>query len=201
MKKWLMLVFAGLLVAGCTPQYETRYELIPPAATSGLACLKGCEAKAGACNQQCSQQYAQCSVKAEQQARRGLPDRLQEYQASFAAWKADIDRYKADLRFYQMELDRRERLRDLHRSSCQRDGEESHDCRRYHRLWRDRFLLNDPDHPSSAPDKPTLASETARIRDLICNKDCQCGPQYRQCYASCGGTVKPYQFCVKNCPK
>lgn len=200
MKHWYWLVLGILLLTGCAPEYETRYELTPPASTSGLACLKSCEAKSRMCNLQCSQQYGQCSARAEQQAKRELPERIKEYETQLADWRREIDRYETDLQFYEMELRQRELQENLYHLSCERDGKDSHSCKHQHSILLDMPLSTQPRYPGRAPEKPTLSSETARIRDLICSKECQCDDQYRQCYSSCGGTVKPYQFCIKNCP-
>jgi hypothetical protein len=199
-KVWLFFLGCWLL-AGCTPQYETRYAFSPPTSTSGLSCLNRCDVQTRACNTQCSQQYAQCSSKAATQAQAELPAQSAEYETRFAAWQREMDRYEADMRFYDMEVRQRELQRDLQQLTCDRDGKESTNCQHQHSLLRDIASLNQPNRPASAPDKPNLASETARIRNLTCSNECQCDDHYRQCYTSCGGAVKPYQFCVQNCPK
>jgi hypothetical protein len=200
MKKWLFLLAGFWFLTGCAPQYETRYALTPPTSTGGLACLQGCEAKSRSCNLQCSQQYGQCSTRAEQQASNELPERVKEYDSKLAAWQQEMNRYETELRFYEMELHQREMQEDLRRLTCERDGKESASCRDHHARLHALSPLSTPDRPGSAPEKPTLANESARIRDLTCSNECQCDDQYRLCYSSCGGTVKPYQFCVQNCP-
>lgn len=200
MNKWLVLLLGVLFLSGCAPQYETRYAFTPPTSTGGLSCLTGCEAQTRTCNLQCSQQYAQCSAKAEQQAQTALPAQLSDYDTQLASWQRTMDRYETDRRFYEMELHQRELQHDLQRLTCEKDGKESASCLHQHSLLQGLPLLNEPSRPDKAPEKPTLASETARIRDLICSNECKCDDQYRQCYTSCGGAVKPYQFCVENCP-
>lgn len=201
MNKWWGLLFSVWLLSGCAPQYETRYEFTPPSSTSGLTCLNRCEVQARTCNLQCHLQYNQCSVKAEEQAKVELPVKLREYDAQLATWEREKERYEADLRFYAMELRQRELQRDLYRLSCDRDGKTSNSCLHYQRLMSGMPVIYEPRRPNKMPEKPTLSSETARIRDLTCSNECQCDMQYRQCYTSCGGAVKPYQFCVENCPK
>lgn len=34
-----------------------------------------------------------------------------------------------------------------------------------------------------------------------CNSNCNCLPDYNQCYSSCGGVVIPHRVCVAFCPK
>lgn len=199
-KVWLFLLGCWLLV-GCAPQYETRYALTPPMSTSGLSCLSRCDTQTRACNLQCSQQYGQCSAKAEQQARTELPSQLSDYDTRFTAWQRENDRYATDLRFYEMELHQRELQEDLRRITCERDGKESANCQQQYTLVHNLPFLNEPHHPDVAPERPNLATETVRIRALTCSNECKCDDQYRQCYSGCGGTVKPYQFCVENCPK
>lgn len=200
MRKALLLLLHVLALSACSPQYETRYELIPPTHAAGLVCLNACEAKARSCNQQCSQQQEQCSNRAAQQAALELPERLKEYDTKLAEWQQAMARYETDLRFYEMELRQRELQEDLRRLTCQRDGKNSASCLDHHNRLHTLPLLAAPQRPENAPEKPTLSSETARIRTQTCTQDCSCEAQYRQCYSSCGGTVKPYQFCVENCP-
>ncbi|WP_154724311.1 hypothetical protein [Thiothrix nivea] len=199
MSKWLFRWVGLVFLSACAPQYETRYELTPPTSTAGLACLNRCQTQTQACNQQCSQQYAQCGVQAGQQAKLALPGQLKDYDSKLNVWQNDMERYESDLRFYEMEVRQREVLADLNRFACDRDGKDSASCVRHpsrlHSSW-----LYEPRSPGSPPSRPTLESETARIRNLSCSQDCKCDGQYRQCYASCGGTVKPYQFCTDNCP-
>lgn len=197
---WLILLGCWLL-SGCAPQYEVRYAFTPPVSASGLSCLNRCDTQTRACNLQCEQQFSQCSAKAEQQAKATLPALLSEYDTHLMGWQREMERYETDLRFYDMELRQRELQQDLRQMTCERDGKESSSCHHQHALLRGLPFLNEPRRPDSAPNRPTLASETARIRDLTCSKTCQCDEEYRQCYTSCGGAVKPYQFCVQNCPK
>lgn len=188
------------MLLACAPRYETRYELLPPTTASGLACLNTCQANVQSCNQSCSSQYAQCSSKAAQQAAVELPERLKAYAAKEAEWKQAMARYETDLRFYEMALRQRELQEELRRTACARDGKDSVSCMEYSRLYHALPLQSPPLRPDRLPDVPTLASETARIRDLTCQQDCGCEAAYRQCYSSCGGTVKPIQVCVENCP-
>lgn len=199
MKNWYWLVLGVLLLTGCAPEYETRYELTPPASTGGLSCLNQCEGKSRMCNLQCTRQYDQCSVRAEQQARLELPERLREYDTKLADWKREMDRYETDQRFYEMELHQRQLQRELLHLTCNRDGQKAESCFHQHSKYDSLPSMNPPTSPGASPAQPTLSGETARIRDLTCSKECKCDDQYRQCYSSCGGAVKPYQFCVKNC--
>ncbi|QQZ30773.1 hypothetical protein HMY34_19555 [Thiothrix subterranea] len=201
MNKWWGFLISLWLLSGCAPQYETRYEFTPPTSTGGLSCLNRCETQTRTCNLQCNLQYGQCSAKAEQQAKAELPAKLSEYDTRLAAWQRERERYETDLRFYEMELRQRELQHDLRRLTCDRDGKESASCLHHHSLLNGMSSLNEPRRPDNMPEKPTLTSETVRIRELICSSECQCDTQYRQCYTSCGGAVKPYQFCVENCPK
>lgn len=199
-KVWLFFLGCWLLT-GCTPQYETRYAFSPPASTSGLSCLNRCDGQTRACNTQCSQQFGQCSAKAAQQAQVELPAKMTDYETRLSAWQREMERYETEQRFYAMELRQRELQHDLQRLTCDRDGKASASCLHHQGLLHGMPLLHEPNRPDSAPDKPDLASETARIRNLTCSNECKCDDDYRQCYTSCGGAVKPYPFCVQNCPK
>lgn len=200
MDKWLLVgLWCGMLW-GCAPQYETRYAFTPPVGSTGMACLQRCESQEASCKLQCSQRYQQCGKIAEQQAKAGLPARLQDYETRFAAWQKDLARYETELRFYEMELRQRELQLDLERMRCQRDGKPIDRCAHLHGPLLPGYGLYEPYSPGPAPKQPTLASETERIRTLTCQHDCACDAGYRQCYSRCGGTVRPYQVCVKDCP-
>lgn len=192
-KFWIKSVFI-VLVAGvlgsCAPTYETRYELTPPKTTAGLQCLKTCEVKAQQCNTSCAQRYSACSAKAEQQAKLEMPKYQQQYEVALAVWRERYSQYLQDKMFYDMRRDQARAMRD----ACEIVKGDRHECPRMGPHWSDR-----PDEPEDKPVAPTLAGVTKAIRDATCQSDCQCDNQYRTCYSSCGGGVKPQQFCVRNC--
>ena len=89
---------------------------------------------------------------------------------------------------------RRDQYRMMH-EACRASGKEREECPAL-----PHFRQSDhPIDPGFKPQAPTLEAETKRIRDNTCQTDCQCDTAYRSCYSSCGGGVKPFPICVKNC--
>lgn len=190
MKYWFITLLSTLLLS-CAPQYETRYELIPPKNVSALQCLKPCEAKLQQCNMSCTQRFDACSVKAAQQAQLELPKRMQEYEVALAVWRERYNHYLQDKMHYDMRRDQARAMREL----CLSTQSDPKACPHTpHMAWSDR-----PIEPENKPEPPTLVSLTNTIREATCQRNCQCDDQYRSCYSSCGGGVKPHQICVKNC--
>lgn len=200
MFRYLILVLVLFLTGCVSPQYQTHYRLTPPPAGAGKLCLTRCDASLAQCNNQCIVKSSQCLAKARTQAQSELPVLLGVWEREMADWEKALDRYETDLRFWEMELRQRRLMRDLqHDLNRCRPGDRR--CVRYpHQQGFGRSDYWDrPESPGPAPKRPTLASETARIQADTCPTACGCDTNYRQCYASCGGNVQPYQVCVKNC--
>ncbi|MFZ1341882.1 hypothetical protein [Thiothrix eikelboomii] len=193
---WLVIGLAGCV----SPQYQTAYRFTPPPAGAGKVCLTRCDASLAQCKNQCAAKTSQCLAKARSQAQSELPVLLGAWEREILVWEKAMDRYETELRFWEMEMRQRRLMYDLQRDlrPC-RPGERH--CTRYPR--RPHFgypgAWDRPESPGPAPKRPTLASETARIQAETCPNDCGCDASYRQCYASCGGNVQPYQVCSKNC--
>lgn len=203
MFRYLTLALLLFLVGCVSPQYQTQYRFTPPPAGAGKTCLPRCEAGFAQCKQQCAAKTNQCLAKARLQAQSELPVLLGAWERDILVWEKALDRYETELRFWEMDLRQRRLMHDLQRDlrPC-RPGERH--CTRHPRYPRQYgygypSVWDRPESPGPAPKRPSLASETARIQAEICPKDCGCDVSYRQCYASCGGNVQPYQVCVKNC--
>jgi len=196
-----LLVFISLLSACVAPpQYKTEYQLIPPQSANGQACIAQCEQRVQACEQQFTQQVKQCALRAAQQAKQEMPGRLAQWEQSIAVWEQYARRYERDLDFYEIKRRHRRLTRDLYYDDCRRDNDEDRDCRRP-LLFYDDDWLDRPRSPGPPPKRPTLESVTAQIQQKSCAKQSPCSERFRQCFASCGGTVTPYKVCVGgNCP-
>lgn len=193
MYKFLVFLLA-IGLAGCVaPQYQTQYRLTPPTAAAGKICLTRCDAAARQCKNQCGVKLQQCALQASQQAKRDLPGKLEAWEREMAVWEHEMARYETDLQFWEMEMRQRRLMHDLlrDRDRC-RPGDRQ--CIRHRPLGGFGYDRWDrPVSPGSAPKRPTLATESARIQEAICNDTCPCDDQYRLCYGSCGGLVQSYQ--------
>ena len=201
MKPWLMLLPLLLWLGSCsTPQYQTRYNFIPPASQSGLACVQQCSTAQAQCDAAASQQHNQCLLKARQQAKAEMPGRIAAYEQELDVWEARIRDYERDMAFYEMELRHYQMMRDLHRGGCRgTNTKHVNDCRRLAHRWRGTFWQDEPSYPGPAPRRPVLDKVVAEISSKTCQKNTQCAETNRQCYQQCGGKVEPYQVCTSNC--
>ncbi|HPY42652.1 MAG TPA: hypothetical protein PLM98_19155, partial [Thiolinea sp.] len=202
MFRYLILSLVLLLTSCVSPQYQTNYRFTPPPAAAGKVCLTRCDSSLKQCKNQCALKTSQCLTKARSQAQQELPILLAAWEREMVVWEHEMDRYETELRFWEMEMRQRRLMRDLQHdlNNC-RPGERN--CARYphpHGLGSIDYW-DRPQSPGSAPKRPTLESETARIQAETCPSDCGCEETYRQCYGSCGGNVQPYQVCVKNCSR
>ena len=196
----ILIVFIGSILSSCSPVYKVAHDYTPPKSQKGLVCLKGCESKLSQCNLQCDRNYSQCSAKAEQQAKKNLTGLLQAYPKKLEIWLDAQDAYLRDLDWYEFQLDIAESRRLRYIDRCLANGKTKNSCHRSYRGLYRPLIHDRPYFDILRPRKPTLASETARIRKLSCTKDCGCDSKYRLCYSSCGGVVKTKKICIKNCP-
>jgi len=202
-KKWrLVLMFLStLLLSSCSPVYKVTYDLKPPSTAKGLACIKGCQAQLKQCDLQCNRRYNQCSIKSEQEAKKLLPGLQHEYPQKMANWQAARLRYERDLDWYEFRRDMAEARHERYISSCLSKGEKRTNCYDHYAHAYDPFPYTRPSFNLPRPERPTLASVSAKIRSLRCTQNCGCQTKYRLCYTSCGGTVKSNKVCIKNCVK
>lgn len=200
MLRYLMLLLVMSMVACVSPQYQTHYRFTPPPAGAGKVCLTRCDAALTQCKHQCAAKTSQCLAKARTQAQQELPILLAAWERDMLVWEKAMDRYETELRFWEMERRQRRLMYDLQRD-LQRCRPGERNCVRFPRHYGSRYPddWDRPESPGTAPKRPTLESETARIQAETCPNDCGCDTNYRQCYASCGGNVQPYQVCIKNC--
>lgn len=187
MSKYLALLIVLFSLAACAPP-EPRYQLTAPTSLAGQQCAQRCDAASQQCEQQCSVNQEACRVRAEQQAKQVLPERLQAWEVDVAAWERRVRRYEMDRMFYDMQRDHWRMMRDMSRPDCRRGDKH---CRPSHPRWHDDWL-DRPISPGAAPIRPTLESETKRIQTLTCPTDCGCAEAFRQCFVTCGGAVKAY---------
>lgn len=192
-----LIVLTSLLILSCSPTYKIGYDFTPPSSKRGLTCISGCQSTLKQCNLQCNNQYRQCSVRAEQLAKKQLPALLQAYPQELEIWLNERARYERELDWYQFRVDMAEARYDRYLDRCLARGKKKHTCRNsfsYLNLPYDKPSFNIP-----RPKKPTLSSLTAKIRKSSCSLNCGCQSDYRLCYTSCGGIVKSKKICIKNC--
>lgn len=194
-----LVVFILSFLLSCSPRYKVVYDLTPPTSKRGLMCTKGCQPKLNQCNRQCGVQYSQCSVKAEQQARKRLPALLQTYPHDLENWLNARERYERDLDWYEFRIDMAEARYDRYLDRCMNRGKKRKSCR--HSYSRRHLPYERPSFNIPRPKKPTLTGEAAKIRKVNCSQNCGCQSNYRLCYSSCGGAVISKKLCVKNCPQ
>lgn len=176
-------LIAGMLLAGCaTPVYQTNVQLIPPADVAGRNCVADCEAKRTLCQNDCRVRYEACAKDVEPQVEA-------RYVEALAQYEADLRRYAAALRHYEMEL---------------------------HFSWVHSYPYAYPwgwggwgwypwpvpmyFPPYPAPALPTRDGVRARLIDTSCQADCGCLPAFDACYVGCGGQILKETVCVKHCP-
>lgn len=196
----LLFIFLSYLLSSCAPVYKVAHDYQPPASASGLSCIRGCQSQLNQCNNQCSVQFNQCSIKAEQQAKKLLPGLLQAYPQQLEIWLNARDQYQRDLSWYELRRDLAESRRERYLDHCLKEGKKEKSCRGSFG-YRHHFSRNRPTFNISRPQKPSLATESAKLRQLSCSKECACDSKYRLCYTSCGGVVKSRKICIKNCGK
>ena len=199
LKPLFVISVAGLL-ASCAPVYKIGHDLTPPTSKSGLACVSGCQSKLQQCNIDCDRQYRQCGVEAELKAKRTLPELLKEYPLKLEIWLNEQEAYRRELDLYEFRLDLAETHRDLYFASCLKTGKKRSVCSRSY-ISHPFSGLDRPTFYKPRPIKPTLESETNRIRKATCSNNCACDSRYRTCFSSCGGIVTSKKICIKNCPK
>ena len=189
---WLAAM-AGLVLTACAPQ-KPRYEFVPPASASGMACVQQCTAQQRQCGQRVTQQHNQCLVRARQQAVTELPGRLAAYEKNIVAWEAAMRRYERDMDLYELQRRHSRIMHELSVERCrEREGKGKRDCRPLRPLSSGLFFSDRPVYPGKAPRRPTLQNVQAEIAAEQCSKSTEvCENTYRQCYTGCGGTVKQY---------
>ena len=193
-------VLASIVLSACS-KYKIAYDYNPPKTKQGIACMSGCQKQLRQCNHQCNAQYKHCSVRARQQAQKALPVLKEAYPLKLEIWLDARARYEREYDRYEfrhfMAISRRDRYVDR----CMRKGKKSRACHRtYRHDYYDPYLsLSRPYFNTPRPIKPTLASETQRIRKKTCSNNCKCNSNYRLCFTSCGGAVKSKKVCMKNC--
>lgn len=193
------LIFITILLGSCSPVYKITHDLSPPKTASGLICIKGCQAQLNQCNKNCSKRYDQCAIKADQQARKELPNQLQAYPQKLENWLNAKARYQRDLDWYEFRRDMAEARRDRYLNSCLGKGKKRNHCLNSAAYRHEIFAYDRPRFSQPRPIKPTLSSVAAKLRELKCSKSCKCESKYRLCYSSCGGSVKSKKVCIKNC--
>ncbi len=196
---FILSLFFSLFLSSCSPVYKVAYDLKPPTSKTGLICLKGCQAQQKQCKLQCTRRYQQCSLKAAQQAKKLLPGLQYEYPQKLKIWEAAKLRYERDLDWYEFRRDMAEARHERYLNSCLEKGKKRSSC--FNHYAYDPFIYERPSFNLPRPVRPTLASVTAKIRELKCSQKCGCQSKYRLCYSSCGGTVKSKKVCIKNCVK
>lgn len=184
-----LLVGLVILSGGCAPQ-KPVYDFTPPAGKTGLVCIQRCGVQLNQCKQRATQQQNQCLARARQQAVVEMPGRLAAYETNITAWETAIRRYERDMHFYDF---RRRHARVIRHADCRGKDKDKRNCRPrrayypYGAFWSDL-----PNYPGDAPRRPTLQSVQAEIAAKNCGDAAlqQCEANYRQCFTSCGGTVK-----------
>lgn len=192
----LLLVLFVPLLSTCS-SYKVVYDYKPPITPEGLSCVGRAQSQLTQCNTQCSHQFHNCARKAELQARKILPQLLKEYPQKLELWLNERESYRRDLSYYELRVTMLESRQDRFLDRCEKDGMKRSKCRRHHSF--PSIYLDRPSFTKSRPIKPTLASETNRIRKLTCNANCGCENNFRMSYASCGGVVTSKKVCTKNC--
>lgn len=191
------LVFVVLLLSSCSPIYKIAHDYGPPKTAKGLVCLKGCQSQLKQCDLQCNRKYSQCSIKAEQQAKKVLPGLLQAYPDQLELWLNARNEYHRELDRYEFQLDLADSRRDRFIHRCEKGGKKKKSCiNSYHPR---HFPYQRPSFNLARPEKPSLTKEATELRNANCSKECGCDSKYRLCYTSCGGVVKSKKICIKNC--
>jgi hypothetical protein len=198
---FLLILLFSLLLNSCGARYKIAYDYKPPATRAGMNCLSRCQQQLKQCNTGCRIQFRQCGAKAARQAKINLPGLQAAYPQQLEAWlnaKANYERELDRYEFYRfMESSRRDR----YVTHCMKGGKKRGACNRIylHDPYYSGFSYNRPRFTMPRPVKPTLASETQRLKKANCSNHCACDNRYRLCYTSCGGVVKSKKVCVKNC--
>ena len=197
--KFIILLLLGILLGSCSPVYKITHDLSPPKTVNGLICIKGCQSQLNQCNRQCSKRFDQCSIKAEQQARKELPALLHAYPQKLQLWLNSKAEYERDLDWHEFRRHMSDSRRDYYLDRCEKKGKNRSYCSNSFYYQHD-FLQHDrPSFNIPRPIQPSLANVAAKIRKLSCNKNCRCNSKYRLCYSSCGGVIKSKKLCIKNC--
>ena len=190
-----LLLFVPLL-STCS-SYKVAYDYKPPVTPAGLTCVSKVQSQLNQCNTQCSHQFHNCARKAELQAKKNLPQLLQMYPRKLELWLNERESYRRELSYYDLRVSMLESRQGRFLDRCEKDGMKRSKCRR-HRSFPSIYL-DRPSFTKNRPAKPTLESETTRIRKLTCNANCGCQSNFRTSYASCGGVVTSKKVCIKNC--
>lgn len=197
---FLFIVLVYFLLGACS-KYEVAYDYTPPTSKRGLVCLSVCQTQLKQCNRRCSVQYQQCSIKALQEAKKNLPLLKEAYPFQLEVWLNARSKYERELDWYELQYSMATLRRDRYIDHCVGKGKKRKKCHHiYQHDFHDPYLsLNRPYFNTPRPIKPSLASETLRIKKATCSSNCGCDKNHRLCYASCGGTVTSKKVCVKNC--
>ena len=164
-------VFVALLLSSCGPVYKIGHDLTPPKSASGLACVSGCQSKLQQCNVGCARQFKQCGYKAELKAKRLLPELLKEYPHQLEIWLNEKEAYQRELEFYEFRRDLAETHRELYYTNCKKSGKKRSLCAKSY-IAHPYSDLDRPYFNKARPVKPTLESETARIKKASCSSNC-----------------------------
>lgn len=198
-----LIVFAtvllSLFLSSCGPVYTIAHDFIPPSSSKGLACVNGCQRQRQQCNLSCNRQYQQCAMRAEQTAKKNLPRLLVSYPQQLEYWLNAREEYRRRLDWHEFQLDMAEARRDRYLDRCYKKNKK----RKYACVDNNNDYLSPfhsrPTFSLARPVKPTLASESLKIRKQSCSNNCGCDSSYRTCFSSCGGVVKSKRLCIKNC--
>jgi len=173
------------VVAGCAaPQYQTNVSLIPPADSSGRACVQSCETRKLACQADCLGRFRVCSERIEPQVEARYTEALSQFEN-------DLGQYVAALRSYEVQLS----LAWMNSYAAYPYGWGT---------WRGPWLGPWPGMyyppPYPVPTMPTRAAVRAQLEEQNCQEDCGCVPAFDGCFVGCGGQRLTETVCIRNCP-
>ncbi len=194
----LALFLISILVSACGPTYITKNEYVPPTNPAASSCLQRCDVKKNNCQNSCNTKNQICRNKAAQMATKTLPSALSEYTHQLEVYTAQQERYHAEKREREYELNKLEMDYEVYKDKCSKDKLY---CDRKKEIKRNlRSLKYSNVKTPIRPDKPTLATEAVQ-HQASCTTACGCSAVYDSCYTSCGGRIIPRQFCTSNCPE
>jgi len=197
--KTIFIISCALLFLSSCSVYKIAHDFTPPKSKSGLICLTKCQSQLKQCNVSCNQQYKQCALNAGRDAKKLLPGLLAAYPRQLEQWLNAREQYRRELDWYEFRRDIAEARYESYLDRCEKAGTKRSSC--VSGFGGRSFLYSRPSFNLPKPIKPTLASETNRIRKETCTTDCACNSSYRSCYTSCGGEVKSKKVCIRNCVK
>ncbi len=194
MRKFLISL---LLLSSCGgPEFAVSYSYIPP--KGGNGCLKRCQENYERCRSSCADSYRKCIERSREKALSIYREEVKTYRKELSSYREAYGDYERALSEWNSSYAELERDYAYFKTAC-RQSNDRYACERKEELEEAlRKMERGKPSPPRKPKKPEFSSLFNEIKSS-CDSSCGCREDYNRCFTSCGGTLIPHKFCIKNC--